>query len=425
MKIAVVVHDYLPRHVGGTEIHAHQVASELVRRGHEVVAFSTERDLEAPEGDLRSFELDGVRGTEMVHQREYADVRESWTQSLAAETLRSLLARERPEVVHFQHLSLWGSRGIAIARERGARVVVTLNDFFLLCDDAVLLDPELELCTRAERGECSQCLRRHPLRPERWLDAPQGLELEEYWERAALERYEWHKRDLLLADVVVCPSRFLADRFLAAGMLRESQVRVLKYGYPGERHAPRPSDPSQPLRVGYVGGIYPSKGVHVLVEAMAQLAGEPLELSIWGALDWFPDYVAGLRERAAGAAVRFEGRYPPGEVDRVLQGFDVLVVPSIWYENMPLTIQEAFRNAVPVVTTDLGGMAESVEHERSGLLFPRGDAAALAAALRRLAGDRALLQRLAEGHPHVPQLGEVVDQLEEFYAGVRSPGAAR
>ena len=77
MKIAVVVHDYLPRHVGGTEIHAHQVARELVARGHEVLAIHTERDLDAPEGDLRDGEFEGVRTIELVHQREYADVRES------------------------------------------------------------------------------------------------------------------------------------------------------------------------------------------------------------------------------------------------------------------------------------------------------------------------------------------------------------
>ena len=425
MKIAVVVHDYLPRHGGGTEIHAHQGARELVARGHEVLAIHTERDLDAPEGDLRDGEFEGVRTIELVHQREYADVRESWRQSLPGEALRAILKSERPDVVHFQHLSLWGSRCIQIARERGARVLVTLNDFFLLCDDAVLLDPALELCTAAERGECSACLRRHPLCAERRLEAPAGTSDEALWAQVAAERYAWHKQDLLMADAVVCPSRFLAERFLAAGMLTERQVRVLKYGYPGARRAPQPSDPSQPLRVGYVGGIYPSKGVHVLVEAMAQLAGESLQLSIWGALDWFPSYVDELRAKAAGAAVSFEGEYPPEEVDRVLQSFDVLVVPSIWYENLPLTIQEAYRNGLPVITTDLGGMAESVQHEESGLLFPRGDSGALAAQLRRLAGDRELCLRLAEGRPHVPQLSEVVDVLEELYREERVGAAGR
>ena len=61
MKVLVVLHDYLPAHKGGSEIHAHQVARELARRGHDVTALFTERDLSAPEGQVRRGELDGVR----------------------------------------------------------------------------------------------------------------------------------------------------------------------------------------------------------------------------------------------------------------------------------------------------------------------------------------------------------------------------
>ena len=95
----------------------------------------------------------------------------------------------------------------------------------------------------------------------------------------------------------------------------------------------------------------------------------------------------------------------------------MLVVPSVWYENMPLTIWEAFRNGVPVVTSDFGGMAEAVRDGQSGLLFPRGDARALAAGLGRLAADRTLLARLARGRPDVPDMGPIVDRLLEVYRG--------
>jgi glycosyltransferase involved in cell wall biosynthesis len=192
---------------------------------------------------------------------------------------------------------------------------------------------------------------------------------------------------------------------------------VRKAGYPGPRRAPRVSDPARPLRVGYVGGIYPSKGVHVLVDALRELAGEPVELSVHGILDWFPDYVADLRARASGLPVTFHGRFEPSRVDEVLGTLDVLCVPSVWYENMPITIQEAYRNGLPVVVSDIGGMREAVEHDVSGLRFPRGDARALAACLKTLARDREQLNRLARGHPSVPTLEQVVDELEALYRG--------
>jgi glycosyltransferase involved in cell wall biosynthesis len=423
VKILVVVHDYLPRHAGGTEIHAHQTARELARRGHAVTALYTERDLAARDGELREGTLDGVRTREFVHQREYADVRESWEEERSLGIFREQVRALAPDVVHFQHLAIWGSRCIPAARAAGARVVVSLNDFHLLCDAATLLRPDGELCTAGTRGECAACLRRHPVWRERWPRAGDGgqaaepLTEDEIWRRAPRERLERHRADLAAAHVVIAPSRFLAREFEAAGCLRASDCEILRYGYPGPRVPPRRREPSRPLRVGYVGGIYPSKGVHVLVEAFRHLDGAALELHVHGHLDWFPDYAARLRQAAEGATVRFHGGFPAERVDEVLSHLDLLVVPSVWYENMPITIQEAHRHGIPVVATALGGMSEAVEHGVTGLTFPRGDSHALAEALRQLAGDAALYDRLAANRPHVATLAEVVDRLEELYAG--------
>ncbi|HEX6882122.1 MAG TPA: glycosyltransferase family 4 protein [Planctomycetota bacterium] len=413
MKIVVALHDYLPRHTGGSEIHAHQTARELARRGHDVTALFTERDLAAREGEVRAGRLDGVATREVVHQREYQDVRESFEEERSLALFQAELARLRPEVVHFHHLALWGSRCIPAAKASGARVVVTLHDFHLLCDVSTLLRPDGELCTAGPRGECSACLRRHPLLPERWG----GRAPEAAWAAAARARFERHRADLGAADVVLAPSRFLAGIFESAGFRPPGSIQLLKAGYPGPVLPPRRRDPGRPLRVGYVGGIYFSKGVHVLVEAFRQLTGEAVELELHGHLDWFPEYVAGLRRAAAGARVRFAGPFEPSRIDEVLGRLDLLVVPSVWYENMPITIHEAHRHGLPVVVTALGGMAEAVEHGVTGLTFPRGDPVALAEAIRRLARDAALYDRLAASRPRVPTLEEIVERLERVYAG--------
>jgi glycosyltransferase involved in cell wall biosynthesis len=412
------LHDYLPAHKGGSEIHAHQTAAELACRGHEVTALFTERDLSAEEGTVREGVLDGVRTLEVVHQREYADVRETWEEPRSLALFRRAVAALSPDVVHFHHLVIWGAAALGAAREAGARVVLTLHDYWALCDAATLLRPEGELCTEAARGACTRCLRRHPVLPERW-GFPADADREAMRALAAQERLAWNRGALAAADRVISPSRFLAEVFERAGFLRAADCTILKAGYPGPVRAPRRRDPRRPLRVGYVGGIYFSKGVHVLVEAFGHLRGAPLELDVHGHLDWFPDYVQGLQRAAEGLPVRFHGPFDPPRLDEILTGVDVLVVPSVWYENMPITIQEAFRNGIPVVVTDLGGMAEAVEHDVSGLVFPRGDARALAERLRALATDAALYDRIAAGRPAVPTLAEVVDRLEEIYGGAR------
>ena len=413
MRILVCLHDYLPLHKGGSEVHAHQTAAELVRRGHDVTSLFTERDLSAEVGSLRRGEMDGVKTIEAVHQREYADVRETWEERGSLELFRQLMAELSPEVVHFHHLAIWGSGCLRVAKEAGARVVVTLHDYHLLCDVATLLRPDGSLCDDAASGDCTACLRRHPALPERW----DGKDAEEIWPRAVRERLDVHRRDLACADEIIAPSHFLLERFAEAGFLEPARCTVAKAGYPGPVREPRRRDPARPLRAGYVGGIYPSKGVHVLMDAMARLGDAPVELDVHGHLDWFPDYVEDLRRRADGAAVRFHGPFDPPRLDEILATLDCLVVPSIWYENMPITVHEAFRNGIPVVATDLGGMAECVPHDVAGLTFPRADDRALAEALRRLAEEPGLYDRLAAGRPHVPGLGEIVDGLEALYRG--------
>jgi len=415
VKVLVCLHDYLPYHKGGSEIHAHQTGAELARRGHDVTALFTERDLSAEAGDIRRGLLDGVKTIEVVHQREYADVRETWSEEESLETLRSVLEVQRPDVVHFHHLAIWGSGAVRVAKEAGARVFVTLHDYHLICDAATLLRPDQELCESGLNAECTACLRRHPLLPERWGGSVGETDLDAYWQKAVRERFEQHKADLRLADKVLSPSNFLAGMFARAGFVERENVEVLKAGYPGPLHPARSHVRKGAFRVGYVGGVYPSKGVHVLVKAFQKLRDEFCELHVFGHLDWFPDYVNELEDMADGSAVHFHGHFEPTEIDEILGEVDCLVLPSIWYENMPITVHEAYRNGLPVIATDLGGMRECVQHEVSGLLFPRGDDEALAGAIRRLASEEGLYARLSHGRPEVPTLGQIVDRLEQLY----------
>ena len=64
------------------------------------------------------------------------------------------------------------------------------------------------------------------------------------------------------------------------------------------------------------------------------------------------------------------------------------MVPSIWWENSPLVIQEAFLHGRPVICSDIGGMAEKVDHDVNGLHFPVGDPDALARTIQRAAIDQ-------------------------------------
>jgi len=141
-----------------------------------------------------------------------------------------------------------------------------------------------------------------------------------------------------------------------------------------------------------------------------------------------PEYQEAFARRRAGAGrnVRFHGAYEPRRVDALMRQADVIVMPSIWWENSPVVIQEAFRNRRPVICSDIGGMAEKVRHGIDGWHFPMGDAWALAALLKRLAAHREMVRAAAAKVRPPPPAEAVVAAHVALYRSVlaRRAGAA-
>jgi glycosyltransferase involved in cell wall biosynthesis len=179
-----------------------------------------------------------------------------------------------------------------------------------------------------------------------------------------------------------------------SGFVRPDRIVVSRYGQDLSRFRDLPRAPSANLRVGYLGTIAAYKGVEVLVDALNRLEGHPVEGRLHGVTEFFPDFVAALCKRITNPNVRLLGRYENKDVGRILSEMDVLVVPSLWWENSPITIHEAFLAGVPVIASNQGGMAELVQHGKNGALFRIGDAADLARVLLQFVADRSLAARL-------------------------------
>jgi len=233
-------------------------------------------------------------------------------------------------------------------------------------------------------------------------------------------------------DLFVAPSPALAEEYRRLG-LPPAKLCVSDYGFPplgpaGTARSPRRERRPGPLRIGFAGTLVWHKGVHVLIDAVRLLPPAACELLVFGDPEVFPDYAADLRRRAAGLAVRFMGRFDRAAAPAVYARMDVLAVPSLWPENSPLVIHEAFQAGLPVVGSRLGGTADLVADGTSGLLYEAFSAAGLAAALRRLLDEPGLLDRLAAGVPAVKGIDEDARDWEERYrrlAGGARSGAMR
>lgn len=188
-------------------------------------------------------------------------------------------------------------------------------------------------------------------------------------------------------DLFLAPSSFLRGKMIEFGLPAERIVES-DYGMRFDLLQPFRRKASEAVRFGYVGTLVPHKGVHVLIEAFRKAAqgggaGRAV-LKVYGNPSWFPDYSSRLRSLAEGVPVEFPGEFDNGAALEIFAGLDVLVVPSIWWENAPITIHEAILTGTPVITSNFGGMADFVRHGENGLLFRVGDADDLARQMRWL-----------------------------------------
>jgi glycosyltransferase involved in cell wall biosynthesis len=242
-----------------------------------------------------------------------------------------------------------------------------------------------------------------------WAPSAEGLEQE-------LDRRAEHLRAAIgQADVVIAPTEFARQRALEFGVA-EDRLRMLRLGAVEDPARPRREGPRK--RFGYVGTLAPHKGAHILVEAFRSLGDAATSLELFGSLTVQPAYVESLRRAASGdARIAFRGAFAEGEQARVLDRFDALALPSLWWENSPLTALEALAAGLPVIASATGGVPEIVAHGSTGWLVPPGDAAALREALEGMAAGTLLGD--AAPPVRVETVADGARGLVEIYAALR------
>jgi glycosyltransferase involved in cell wall biosynthesis len=414
VKILFVNPFYLPDSIGGGQLHLYYLARALRRRGHDTALFRRDADPSRPDFDLRHGEHEGVEVSAVNYAFRDCDRFERIYSNPSIDAVfRSELERFSPDVVHIHHLTCLSTGILGVCREAGVPAVLSLHDFWMGCPRGQRIRDDLALCETIDRATCASCCAK--LWPGFFPDAERS--------RAELARYDaWIHECFERASLLVAPSAFHARAFAAHG-LDPARIEVVENGLPFElfQLAPkrRPRASGAPLRVGFVGSVIPSKGVHVLIDAVQRLPPEQVELAIHGeCFPWHLDtgYEARLRAQMGDThRIRLGGRFEHAEVPRILSALDALVVPGLWYEAFCLTIREGFLANVPVVASRLGAMAEAIEDGRTGLLFRPGDAEDLARALQRLIEEPELGERLAAAPKSVVSVDAMADLFLRHY----------
>jgi glycosyltransferase involved in cell wall biosynthesis len=440
MRILLISNGYPPNRWAGTETYTAGIAEGLKAHGHQVQVLCT------GEWQTGSKYFNGY-SDETYHEIPVRRLNLNWTKAsdpfgylynnpIIADYLEKYLDLIQPDIVHVTSCETVSASVLKVAKTAKLPTVLSLTDFWFLCPRINLLRSDSNNCDGLTTAwECLRCQLLNS-KAYRWpkfflpeakvSDILSLISKSPYLTRRRglrglagdMEmRKEFLNQAISWPDVRITASPFVRDIFLKNGIT--DPILVHPYGndlswldgYSGKTH-------SDILRIGYIGQIAASKGVHLLLQAAESLQeryGNKFELLIYGNLKHDPDYSAELGSIATKIRnIKFCGTYAHDQSAEVFKNIDVLAVPSLWYD-FPLIVYEAFATNTPVVATNLGGMAEAVSHDVSGLLFERGDVSDLAYQLRRFFEEPGLMNRLIAGIPPVKKIEQEIDEIEQVY----------
>jgi glycosyltransferase involved in cell wall biosynthesis len=361
---------------GGAEAYLLDLAGLQRAAGHEVEFFAMRHPDNLPATFAEAFPsyVEFETAPPTAGEKMRAAGRLLWSTS-AARGMREVLATFRPDVVHLHNIYHQLSPSILRPAGRsGAAVVMTLHDYKLACPTYRLLD---------RHGICEACIPHRFWNPtlrrcNRGSLAASTLNGAEMTVHTLLGAYDPVHR-------FACPSRFLEGKMRAARVHPDRLRWVPNYVDP-TAITPKAAPGGD---AAYVGRLSEEKGVDVLLEALQRAPA--LRLDVLGDGPARPALEALGASLGVGDRVTFHGRLPATAVHEAMRSAAVVAVPSRWYENMPITVLEAFAAGVPVVASALGGLPELIDDDRDGILVPPDEPGILADALTSLTdgADRA------------------------------------
>ncbi|MBI1748974.1 MAG: glycosyltransferase [Acidobacteria bacterium] len=440
MKVVHVAYGFHPDPVGGTEVYVESLARHMVQRSAAVV-------ISAPAERNSRYTYKGLSVQRFAASSKVTDLGDLYGEgdARACQEFANILAEEKPDIVHLHAFTAGVSLRLAQAVKRsGTPMVFTYHTPAVSCPRGTLRRWGREICDgQLNRHPCAGCalhsrglskgssalLSHIPAAAGRLVGRagwkgklPTVLRMTELMERHHSAFYAL----LNEADHVVALCEW-AKELLVRNGLSSDKITLSRQGLPYTTagHAEsinfRPADP-RPLRVAYLGRMDPAKGPDTLIHALLALPKAPIVLDLYGITQDASQtkFLRGLQAMAArDPRITFLAKVPSSETVGLLRTYDVLAVPSRGLETGPLVVLEAFAAGIPVLGSNLGGIAELVEPEVNGLLVNPEALEEWQEGLVKLAADRKLLQKLRAGIRRPRSMDQVADEMMELYRSLR------
>lgn len=367
MKICLISNLFAPHHLGGTEFYVRTLAKALKLRGHQAFVITTR----PAQGSFRTSTkevVDEVPVYRFYPWNVYWGYRaqdkplflkavwhfiDMWNPQ-AYFVIKKILSRERPDIIHINNVGGLSNSIFWACKKDGARVVYFLHDYISVCPKSILLKSNTDLCNS----------------PRLLCRIYQGV-----------KRVNLRNR----VDVFASPSSFLLKMHQKYNAINSGETAVVPYGIeiaPEELEKlwslKQDRTANGQIQALYLGRVDALKGLLVLSQAFKLASRQDLRLHIAGVGDCLPQL---RREFEGNENIVFHGYIDGREKEELFLHSDVCILPSIWYDNNPLVVLEAYKYGLPVIGSRIGGIPEMIQENKTGFLFEPGDHEALASVL--------------------------------------------
>ena len=429
MKILYVLHDFLPKTVAGTELYTYYLSKELSRKHNVHLFFNLLDSTESK--SLVHGEYDDIPFTAINTKLiRYPDYTPFGQRHLITECFHELLSSFLPDVVHFQHILNLTPELVKTVKTHKIPILFTLHDFWLICHRAHMIRKNNQLCYGANPLKCMLC---HYQNSNSLLTKANTLDLsidglkKSYWK--CLNEYEnlryffdgrfKEMRDIFqIVNLFISPSNFLRNIFIRHG-LNPNKIMHCKNGLRKTEYLEKHR--MERLQFGFMGGTVYHKGAHVLIKAFEKISDS--DLHIFGMIDGANKQK--LLNDVRNSNIHFRGYISGRAKQEALSSIDIIIVPSVCFENFPTVIQEAYMMGTPVIASNIGGMAEFVKDGVTGLHFNVGDPNDLRAKIQYLIDNPQKIIEMSANLPKAKTIEENAAELETIYTNLinQKPGS--
>ena len=401
-KIVFISHGHPELSKGGAEVASWNLYQLLLKNGYDCLYIAR------TDGASHGGSTFSSRGEEVLLHTGMSDWFNLSTSHLKPlfSDLAELLKEFAPDVVHIHHYAHIGIELFPAVRRAlpNAKIVFTIHEFMAMCmhNGQMVKRETLKLCSKAVEADCHKCFPSH---------SPGDFFL----------RKHYVQDQFSFVDEFVSPSQFLADRYVAWGLPQE-KVHVIENVLPTLTPvAPRAlADGEKRTKLAFFGQVNPYKGLDILLKALTLLPHElrsKVHLDVHGAnfdmqTNDFKEKVELLLNEVEDC-VDLRGPYESEQLSSRMAECDWVIIPSIWWENSPVVIQEAIHIGRPLIGSNIGGMKEKIDGI-AGITFEARSAASLASAIVK-AVDPDVFQywheKLSNQQPAVEQHLQFIEAL--------------